>query len=140
MGHDMQLINPTHHISDYAYILKWISEGKQLQKRTDLFNEWNDVEHHHVLRLIADGDHPPDRFRIRAHYIQIGSYDVPLPETQPLGGGQAYYVPDILAGAAKPFNWSGNSNDAYMLQYRLIHLEEKNALIHLRAILSLGIA
>jgi hypothetical protein len=72
---------------------------------------------------------------LRAGYLDINGYDVPLPEVEAPVEGTSYYVPDLYEKVLL-FTWRGDAFDEWRLRYGLVHLNTKAARRHSKALRS----
>ena len=76
----------------------------------------------------------PVIWEIKKKTININGYEVPEPVREPLQDGTRYYY--ITTLDVNTSTWSSDSIDLFLLQKGIIHLTEKAAELHLKALLS----
>lgn len=76
------------------------------------------------------------QYRRRPRTININGFEVPEPVSEPLEGGQEYWVGSIYSGRSNVLRWCNDSLDNRYLKSGLIHLTKEAAQLHIDALLS----
>lgn len=113
----------------FADILRAIAEGEAVQYFYE--GEWKDFPLDGIPGL-------PYALRVKPRTIRIGEYDVPEPVRKELNYGEAFYLaaPGV-GGFVGRKCWEGDETDKLWLKRGLIHLDEKSAVQHAVALVSL---
>ena len=70
-------------------------------------------------------------------YTEINNHRVPKPQQKPLEYGTRYYIPSLMKCMSVYTTWKGTEFDLECLQLGLVHLSEKAAKKHSKAVRSL---
>lgn len=78
-------------------------------------------------------------FRLAQEMITIGGVSFPKPESEPLSKNTRYYLP-YLFKPEEPYEtvWDNVEMDYKYLALGLIHLSQKNAIAHAKALIKLS--
>ena len=84
--------------------------------------------------------HSLSAYRRIAKPININGFEVPEPCRNPLNIGEKYYIPNLRLGIngryISGYGWDNSSVDIRHMNNGLIHLSEKSAEIHAKALLT----
>lgn len=77
-------------------------------------------------------------WRIKPETIDINGFEVPKPLSAPPLLGQIYYIPTIakMFSSTMSYTWEGDRLDRHLLNSGVVHLDNKSAILHYKALLS----
>lgn len=77
-------------------------------------------------------------YRIKPKTIKVNGFDVPEPVRNPLNKGDMYYMPNTYSERFyRKFTWMNDMDDKRSLERNLIHMTEKAAVAHAKAMLGI---
>lgn len=78
-------------------------------------------------------------YRVKHSTYKLNGFVVPPPETEEPDANTVYYVPDIIATSmVRKDVWGRTHDDLSALHRGLLHLSERNAILHAKALLGLN--
>ena len=120
--------------------LQAIIDGKKVEIRgvnAACNGEWEliNVYGNHI-RVLTSGLF---MFRLAQAMITVGDVSFPMPESEPLKGGEQYWVaaPTVAAYTAS-VSWTGDQFDKWALSRGLVHRSKEDAIKHSKALIELS--
>ena len=78
-------------------------------------------------------------YRIAHKAFKVNGFTVPTPESNEPDANTVYYVPDIIAtNMVRKDVWGRTHDDLSALTRGLLHLSERNAILHAKALLGIN--
>lgn len=120
--------------------LQAISDGKNLEFKEPHSASWRSftLDRPIFISSVVNGCFI---FRLAQEMVTIGAVSFPKPETTPPALGTRYWVPDPTSNnltGQSPSKWENDSYDNRFLSRGFVHLSEKNAIAHAKALIKLS--